>query len=381
MPDLKISPELALLIKAALNGKEMPPFTLFQRQIHWDKLARQAKWHQVRPLLLEHLQTQPEIEVPKKLISALTEFAMGQAVTNMAFLGISVKLYRQLIDADVKAFLMKGALWAWLIYEKPTLREFGDIDFFVEQNDINKSLVVLKQNGFLPDAYRQHLFGQNELQTAYLDTDYQLPLTPVQDQTLQSLEVQWRPSYPRYCYNLSWEGLTAGMIDFKLNTSTISVPRMEVQLLMMVIHHGGIEQWDKLKYMADFVRLLRKNADLMQWDYIRKTARLKGFESLLNNAVGFANWLTGEALVSIEQLNIAPFDPASRFCQEILSHWEHERPVLKSKSWRIFLYNMRYRDDWKIKFSIITAHMAYLTSWKLLFSKFRWYRKTASKSN
>ena len=375
MPDLKISPELALLIKAALDGKEMPPFTLSRTQIRWDKLAKQAKWHQVRPLLLEHLQTQPEIDVPKKLTAMLADFAMGQAVTNMAFLGISVKLYNQLIDADVRAFLMKGALWAWLIYEKPTLREFGDIDFFVEQNDISKSLAVLKQNGFMPDSYRQHLFDQNELQNAYLDTDYQLPLTPVQDQTLQSLEVQWRPSYPRYCYELSWADLTAGMINFKLNTSIIQVPRMEVQLLMMVIHHGGIEQWDKLKYMADFVRLLRKNGHSLDWNYVRSVGKLRGFENLLSNAVGFAQWLTGENLVSIEQFNISPFDPTSTFCQEILLHWEHERPVLKSKSWRIFLYNMRYRDDWKIKLSILSGHMAYLTSWKLLFSKFRWYRK------
>jgi hypothetical protein len=376
MPDLKISPELALLIKAALEGKGNQPVSLSGSNINWDKLVRQAKWHQIQPLLLDHLQTQQDqLEIPKKYLETLTAFAVGQAVTNMAFLGISVNLYQQLIAADVKAFLMKGALWAWLLYEKPAQREFGDIDFFIEKNDLNKSLAVLRTNGFAPDAYRQHLFGQDALQAAYLATDYQLPLQPVNEHTLQSLEVQWRPSYPRYCYDLSWEELTSEMIQVNLNTSTIQIPRLENQLLMMVIHHCGVEQWDKLKYMADFVRLLRKNAGSMDWGYIQKISRQNGFENLLKNSVGLAQLLTGETFVKSESFDTSRFKVSSRFCQEILAHWENERPVLKSKSWQIFLYNMRYRDNLKIKLAILWAHAKYLSNWKLLLSKAHWYRR------
>lgn len=381
MPDLKVSPELAMLIEAALGGKSKPPFHLYKRKIIWPKFTRLANWHQVRPLLLDHLQSQGEqTDIPAKHLAALKDFAMGQAVTNMAFLGISVSLYKQLIADDVNAFLMKGALWAWLLYEKPTQREFGDIDFFIAQNDINKSLTTLARNGFAPDTYRKYLFEQEALRYAYLDTDYQLPLEPVADHTLQSLEIQWRPSYPRYCYDLSWEELSQNMISVSMAGSTIQIPRMENQLLMMIIHHGGVEQWDRLKYMADFVRLLRRHSDTMDWAYIQNVSRQKGFNRLLSESLGMVRLLTGEAFASADLGNASTF-PSDQFRNAIFQHWENERPVLKSKSWRIFLYNMRHRDNLAVKISILMAHLRYLTNLRLLWHKALWYKNTGLKPN
>ncbi|MCF0060854.1 nucleotidyltransferase family protein [Dyadobacter chenwenxiniae] len=378
MPDLKISPELALLMEAALEGKSKPPFDSYQREINWAKLSRLANWHQVRPLLLDHLQNRGEkLEVPAKHLAGLKEFAMGQAVTNMAFLGISVRLYEQLDAVRVKAFLMKGALWAWLLYEKPNQREFGDIDFFIEEGDINKSLSTLKVNGFEPDPYRKYLMGQDALRSAYLETDYQLPLQPIESHALQSLEIQWKPSYPRYCYDLNWKELSLNMISVNMAGSLIQIPNMENQLLMMVIHHGGVEQWDKLKYMADFVRILRKHSDKLDWSYIQDISGKQGFKRLLSESVGMVRLLTGEAFGG-EAFESAMASPSDKFRSAILKHWENERPVLKSKSWRIFLYNMRHRDNLGVKFSIILAHLSYLTNLRLLWHKALWYKKHQS---
>ncbi|MCF2497337.1 nucleotidyltransferase domain-containing protein [Dyadobacter chenhuakuii] len=378
MPDLKISPELALLIEAALGGKSKSPFQIHQREVIWPKFTRLANWHQVRPLLLDHLQNGAEQpEIPVKHLAALKEFAMGQAVTNMAFLGISVRLYQQLIAADVKAFLMKGALWAWLLYDKPNQREFGDIDFFIKEEDVPRSLDTLKASGFAPDAYRRYLLSEDALRQAYLDTDYQLPLEPVGEHTLQSLEVQWRPSYPRYCYNLTWEELSKDMIEVQMAGAAIHIPRMENQLLLMVIHHGGIEQWDKLKYMGDFVRLLRKHAGELNWDYIQDMTIKKGFNRLLMESLAMAHMLTGETFSSPNMADTVNA-PSEHFRNAILTHWENERPVLKSKSWRIFTYNMRHRDNLSVKLSIIAAHLRYLTYWKLLWHKAFWYKQHRS---
>ena len=378
MPELKTSPELALLMEASLGRRSKPSIDLYQQEINWDKLIRLANWHQIRPLMLDHLQHQDEQpDIPPRHLALLKQFAMGQAVTNMAFLGISVKLYKQLVAEDVKAFLMKGALWAWMLYEKPVLREFGDIDFFIDQEDINKGLATLKKNGFAPDAYRKYLLDQDALRPAYLNTDYQLPLQPIAEHTLQSLEIQWRPSYPRYCYALSWEALSKNMISVEMAGSSIQVPNMENQLLMMVIHHGGVEQWDKLKYMADFVRLLRKHSDTLDWAYIQQISRQKGFNKLLNESIGTACLLTGKEFPGII-LKDGPTYSSDSFRNAILKHWENERPVLKSKSWRIFLYNMRHRDNWRVKFSIVLGHLRYLANLRLLWHKALWHKKHRS---
>ncbi|MNL57054.1 hypothetical protein D3C87_1805890 [compost metagenome] len=70
--------------------------------------------------------------------------------------------------------------------------------------------------------------------------------------------------------------------------------------------------------------------------------------------------------------------PSEGFLKDILAHWENERPSLKTKTWRIFLYNIKYRDKWSDKLSIVAAHLGYLTHWKLLWHKISWYRSQPS---
>jgi hypothetical protein len=373
MPELKISPELTLLIKASIGETVELPFLMYQQKIHWERLSRLARWHQVRPMLFDYL---TKAEIPGfsgKISENLREFTLGQAVTNMAFLGISVNLYRQLVDGGVHAFLMKGALWAWMFYDKPESREFGDIDFFLDQNDIQKSLTILSANGFEPDAYRTYLLREKQIARNYLSTDYQLPLKPRDENALQSLEIQWNASYPRYCYNFVWDDLAIDMIDFQIMNSTIRIPKMENQLLMMLVHHGGVEQWDKLKYVADFVRLLRKFSADLDWKYIEQITRKNGFNRLLLESIGLIDLMTGKDYLKYCQLMPESIYPSAGFLSEVIGHWEDERPIVRTKSWRILWYNFKYRDNWKTKWSIFLAHVSYLGRWRLIYYKIAWF--------
>jgi hypothetical protein len=191
---------------------------------------------------------------------------------------------------------------------------------------------------------------------------------------LQSLEIQWNCSYPRYCYDFSWDEIAGEMTEFKISGTSVKIPKIENQLLMMIIHHGGVEQWDKLKYMADFVRLLRLYADKLDWQYIVETAQKKGFKRLLLESLNAVNIIAGENYFSYLNLKTS-FSPSDSFIQDVITHWENERPVIKTKSWRILLYNLKYRDNWKIRFSIIAAHVSYISNWQLIRHKLIWYRK------
>jgi len=291
--------------------------------LDWQRVQKLAKWHQVRPLLFERIQSIPD-QIPEKHYNALREFSFGQAVTNMAFLGISTRLLTELKNAGVPVFPMKGALWAWMLYAKPTLREFGDIDYFIEKTGVTKSLEVLRKNGFAPDTYRSFLFSAKNGADAYLDTDYQLPLTPITENALQSLEIQWNCSYPRYYFDFGYADLMRQSIDYQIGNNTLKVPAPEHQLLMMIIHHAGVEQWDKLKYIGDLVRLLDLYAAKMDWSYVRKLAAYRGFENLITNALGLASLLTG--------LDYNQYAGTSRsltwespFVKEIMQHWPFAR--------------------------------------------------------
>jgi hypothetical protein len=375
MRQIKISQELAHLIEAALLPSGHRPSEVNNKPMDARKFAGLTKWHQIRPLAFEYVQ-EKGLELPDGVMRMLREFTLGQAVTNMAFLGICVRLYNRLTDRGVRTFPMKGAVWAWMLYDKPASREFGDIDYFIGKEDVSKSLDILLEEGFAADSYRHYLLNQKAVVEDYLETDYQLPLSPLQEHTLQSLEIQWNCTYPRYCYNFTWDELAGNLVSFNMTGKPVMIPALETQLIMMVIHHAGVEQWDKLKYMADFVRLLDKSAEKMDWTYINKVTIAKGFNKLLLESLGVAGYFTGRDY--LKQANATGSYPSEVFLEDILTHWENERPLPKTKTWQIFLYNLKYRDKWSDKLSIVAAHMAYLAHWKLLWHKIIWYRNRPS---
>ncbi|WP_031525666.1 nucleotidyltransferase domain-containing protein, partial [Dyadobacter crusticola] len=372
---MKISPELNILIKASLDSESNLPFQVDTRPIDWQKLGRQAKWNQVRPLAFDYLSQKQTLEIAPDVLARLRDFSVGQAVTNMAFSSISVSLNQQLAEQGIPAFLMKGALWAWLLYEKPGLREFGDIDFFVEKEQLRRGLDVFEKNGFEPDSYRKYLLRNDQATGAYLDTDYQLPLTPVREHALQSLEIQWNCSYPRYQFNFSWGELGGQMVEQQIMGKKVNVPGMEHQLIMMLIHHAGIEQWDKLKYMADFVRLLRRYSTTLDWAYVSNVARSKGFYKLLLESLGAAQLFTGIQYVRLVDANQEAKYPTPEFMKNVVSHWEEERDTLSTKTLRILVYNLKYRDNWNVKWNILAGHLSYLFHWRLIWHKWIWHKR------
>jgi hypothetical protein len=269
---------------------------------------------------------------------------------------------------------MKGALWAWMLYENPGLRAFGDVDFFLKKEQIKEGLKVMSRHGFEPDRYRKYLLNEDKVAGLYFDTDYQLPLTPVGNNMLQSLEVQWNTTYPRYHYSFSWEELMNDTFSFEISGDLLQVPSVENQLLMMIIHHAGVEQWDKLKFMGDLVRILRKFSAGMNWNYISDTTRKKGFYKLLLESLGLVYVFTGENYLHFCGDNLEMKYPSKKFLNKVLIHWENKRDRPVTKSWQIFYFNMIYRDRLSDKLSILFSHLAYLFEWKLILTKARWYR-------
>lgn len=374
--DIVLSHQLSFLIKASLRSDASGSGITGSPNItDWQKLVELSHWHQVTCLLYDYLSKISNADVSAGMLAELKERGTSQAVFNMIFLKKSIELNLALSKENVEAFLMKGALWAWMLYENPGLREFGDIDFFMPENQIRDGLKVMASHGFEPDSYRKYLLEKDSVAKLYFNSDYQLPLTPVGNNMLQSLEVQWNTTYPRYHYSFQWAELADRMVSFKISNDTLLVPNIENQLLMMIVHHAGVEQWDKLKFMADFVRLLRKFGQEMDWSYIVKVTRKKGFYKLLLESLGLVYVLTEEDYLHYCGEKLEKKYPTQKFLDDVLIHWENKREKPVTKSWQIFYFNMVYRDRLSDKLSILFSHLAYLLEWRLIIPKARWYRR------
>jgi hypothetical protein len=378
MPLNPISPQLLFLVKSSLGGNAdaaiLPATT---DTLDWAQLYALAEWHQVGALLFDTQQDDNNRTIPSTYFEMLKEHSQNQAVYNMLFLRRSIDISNDLASEHVDAFLMKGALWAWLLYENPGLREFGDIDFFLRKEQIADGLKVLARNNYEPDVYRKYLLNESNVAQLYFNTDYQLPLTPIVPDVIHSIEVQWNTTYPRYHYSLTWAELTSNCMNFSISGSSLRVPSPENQLVMMLIHHGGVEQWDKLKYMADLVRLLRKFSGQIDWAYVVGLCKRKGFYRILLESLGLVRIFCGENYFHLlGEHPDSPF-PTTEFCNKVINHWEKPRTKPVTKSWRIFYFNMKYRDRLSDKLSILFSHLAYFMEWRLIIPKARWYRKNS----
>lgn len=376
MPYKRVSSQLYYLIKASLGGEAGEVIVPESPEIRdWDSVYRLSQWHQVGALFYHYLDFTGEKTAGSDCFEKVREQSLSQAVFNMLFLKKSVAIGSDLAAGNVNAFLMKGALWAWLLYENPGLREFGDIDFFIQKEKIKEGLDVLARHGFVPDEYRKYLLEKEKVARLYFETDYQLPLTPIGNEIVQSIEIQWNTTYPRYHYSFNWSELTGSIMSFDISGITLSVPSAENQLLMMIIHHGGVEQWDKLKYMADLVRILRKFGQQMDWPYIIAATKAKGFYHILLESLGMVNLLTNENYLTFCGQSLEKQFPSPKFYNKIIMHWENTRVKPVTKSWQIFYFNMIYRDRLSDKLAILFSHIAYLLEWRLIIPKARWYRK------
>lgn len=371
LPD--ISPRLSFLITASLVSENDQPI-LYNGD--WKDLSDLARWHQVEALLYDYIE-RSQAKVPEEILSPIKDRSVNQAVYNMIVLQKAIALSAALSENHVDTFLMKGPLWAWMFYKKPGLRDFGDLDFFIKRKDIQASLSVFSAFGFEPDTYRKYLMSDPHVADLYLDTDYQLPLTPVEDGILRSLEIQWRSTYPRYHYDLSWEALTKDRISFPVLHASLLVPSVDNQLLMMIVHHAGVEQWDKLKYMTDLVLLLRKFSKVINWQEVVQVSKNKGFYRLLLESLGLVKLLTGENYLQCCETGLENKYPSKVFSEKVFKHWENKRTKPTTKSWQIFYFNMLYRDRLSDRLAIAWSHLAYLLEWRLIIPKIRWYNRRA----
>lgn len=369
----KISGELSFLIAACLSTDKHFAENQYSN-LDFDLVHRLAKWHRAESLLYDYLSNFEN--VPSTLNTGeLRSDSIHGAINYMVFLRKSILINEDFETNGIDSFVMKGALWAWLLYEKPGLREFGDIDFYFRNDDIESALGILKKHGFETDPYREFLFQNPNVAKLYFESDYQLPLEPTSsDEIVRSLEIQWKPTYPRLCYSLTYDDLMSKTMVLDILNSKIQVPSLEYQLLMMIIHHVGVEQLDKLKFMTDLVLILRKFASQMDWSIIDDISKSQGFNRLLLESIGLVKVITGEDY--FKYLKISSFNfPSSNFQQSVLRNWQEGRVNPVTKSWQLFYFNMKYRDNYKIRLKILSKHILYIFNWKLLIPKLQWYNK------
>ncbi|MDO9045366.1 MAG: nucleotidyltransferase family protein, partial [Methanobacteriaceae archaeon] len=116
--------------------------------LDWEYLINMASRHRLRPLLYVNLNSICPENVPEDVLGNLKSYYMTNVQKNLMLTGELVKVIEILESNNIKAIPYKGPVLAASGYGKIGLREFGDIDIFID-----KTNAIKVKNAMLSNEY------------------------------------------------------------------------------------------------------------------------------------------------------------------------------------------------------------------------------------
>jgi len=244
---------------------------LLNEDVDWDYLAQRASQHKLLPLLYWNLKEFEE-EVPEKILKSLKLNFNRNAKNNLLMFGELINLLNLFEKEEVNAIPYKGPLLAISAYKNLVLRQFDDLDIFVNKNNILKVKEILISNGYTPqfdlDGFKERRFIQSQREYKFFNSETEV-----------NLEIQWQFQGVSFSVSDDLSFTDPKNIEtIEINNKRISSLSPENMLLVLCIHASG-HYWDRLSWICDVSELIQsKNID---WEYTIKKADELGIKRLL----------------------------------------------------------------------------------------------------
>lgn len=232
---------------------------LAQDGLDWSYLLTAAAFHGVVPAFMKHVKAHFETDVPGEVISQFNVRMKQIATQNLALVGTFLRFYRELEKQGVKSAIFKGPALALLAYNDLFLREFGDVDVFVDKKDVKTTQKQLLTLGYKPLPERDP-----PLSESFFQSDRFLSVTTEHTFARQFptgvIDVHWEVQ-PSHLLPLTSTEVLANTVDISLEGRAVRT--IEPNLLFVVLTaHASKHAWDRLIWICDIAQLLDNYRDL-----------------------------------------------------------------------------------------------------------------------
>jgi hypothetical protein len=208
--------------------------------------------------LFRHLDANSDA-VPQEFLGKIRTHFHQSSRSNLFFTAELIRILQLFNKNQIPAIPFKGPALAVKLYEDPCLREFGDLDILVKEQDVFRALKVLEDlnYGQVP-AYRPAV----QSRILRLKNHY----TVMKANMAVAVELHWRmvPAYfmlPQYI-DTWWKRAEFGLFEGQ-SVLTLSPE----DLLIALCIHGCKHLWQCLAWFGDLARILERHPKL-DWDYI-----------------------------------------------------------------------------------------------------------------
>ena len=280
---VKLRPEDELLLNCARTdvNSEIRDKILYlvQNKLDWHYLLNLASRHRLLPLLYYNLNSIcPEL-VHEDILGELKDKFNANVRKNLMLTGEMIKVLNLLESEGITAVPYKGPVLASMAYGNIGLREFSDIDIFIQEADVLEAKKLLLSNDFVLCFEFNHITDKFYLKT---QREYGLLNT----NTGVVTELHWDFHGPFFYLPLETDYFYDSLKTIDINGFTVSSFTPENLFIILCIHNAK-HDWGKLGWICDISQLIQNYK--MDWTLILEKSGKLGIQRIVNINFSLAN--------------------------------------------------------------------------------------------
>lgn len=245
---------------------------LLAKNLDWNYVQQMVTKHKLIPIFFYNItKIHPKI-FPEEFAQFLREFFDYNARKNLFMWSELLKILKCLELNGINAISYKGPTLASLAYGNLALREFNDVDIFVYEKDVIKSIKIITLLGYetrlnlLPNHVDQYIKHQREYKFNNLQKNLEV-------------EIHWNVAGTSFSFPNNSVFPINNIIKVQIGHQIINSFSNE-DLILILSLHAAKHQWDRLSWVNDICGLIIRSKDL-NWDIIIEKAKYLHMEKIL----------------------------------------------------------------------------------------------------
>ena len=245
------------------------------------------------------------------------------------------RVFDALRNSGVEAIPFKGPVLAIRAYGDLRLRQFGDLDFLVRDEDLGNAITALDSIGYKRTG---------DLTASQFDLIHRLQGQEIiyGESNGIAVEPHTRLISSKMALDIDYDGLWRRARRTSINGRTFLTLTPEDDLLLLAIH-GGKEMWWRLKWVCDVAAFIGSHPEL-DWAAVAERARAQGCLRMLLLAGSLARkYFNAPIPPAITTLELG--DPAIEpMVRQIVGRWQADEPGASPDNKSVSLERLRLHD-------------------------------------
>ncbi len=236
----------------------------------WDTLQDACLHQGVKPLVYSKLKTEFEqTAIPAAIRNNLHDAYLNTAVKNTLILHHAASILRDLKSKNIDAIGLKGIYLVENIYDNIAARPFGDIDFMVKKEDLQKTIGILKELGYAMTTYFE--VADDNMDIKHVPPMFNADGLPV--------EIHWTILGENEPFSIAAKGLWERAIP--ANIAGVEVLSLSPEdLILHLCMHLSYQHHLKLglRGLYDIAKVLEHNKGHVDWTKLVEISKTWGSE-------------------------------------------------------------------------------------------------------